>query len=90
MRDYPKDPKFAERFGPRGVIRSTAGGAIEDTGALTKKRMETVDDETVAAAIDFIDRAHNAEKTIFCLVEWHAHAFPYSCKGRTSWNFWSG
>ena len=63
--DYPKDPKFAEKFGPRGVIRSFAGGAIEDTGALTKKRMETVDDETVAAAIDFIDRAHNAEKPFF-------------------------
>ena len=44
--DYPKDPEFREKFGPRGVIRSTADGSIEDTGPLTKKRMETVDDET--------------------------------------------
>ena len=51
---------FREAFGPRGVIRSYADGRIEDTGPLTKKRMETVDDETLAAAIDFIKRA-NAE-----------------------------
>jgi arylsulfatase len=55
--DYPKDPKFLERFGPRGVIKSYADGRIEDTGPLTKKRMETVDDETLASALDFIDRA---------------------------------
>ncbi len=42
--DYPKDPKFRERFGPRGVIKSSADGKIEDTGPLTKKRMETVDE----------------------------------------------
>ncbi len=63
--DYPKDPNFKKRFGPRGVIRSFASGKIEDTGALTKKRMETVDDETVDAAIDFIDRAHGAKKPFF-------------------------
>jgi arylsulfatase len=51
---------FREAFGPRGVIRSYADGRIEDTGPLTRKRMETVDDETLAAAIDFIKRA-NAE-----------------------------
>jgi arylsulfatase len=56
LRDYPKDPAFREEFGPRGVIKSSADGTIEDTGPLTKKRMETVDDETVAAAIDFIKR----------------------------------
>ena len=54
--DYPTDPAFRERFGPRGVIKSAADGTIEDTGPLTKKRMETVDDETAAAALDFIDR----------------------------------
>ncbi|MFA3915578.1 arylsulfatase [Ruegeria hyattellae] len=54
--DYPQNPEFRERFGPRGVIKSSADGTIEDTGPLTKKRMETVDDETVAAAIDFIKR----------------------------------
>ncbi len=63
--DYPKDPKFRERFGPRGVIKSSADGKIEDTGPLTKKRMETVDDETVAGALDFIDRAHKPKKPFF-------------------------
>ena len=64
--DYPGDMvmadgrTFREAFGPRGVIHSYADGRIEDTGPLTKKRMETVDDETLAAAIDFIKRA-NAE-----------------------------
>ncbi|MFC3616428.1 arylsulfatase [Lutimaribacter marinistellae] len=54
--DYPASPEFREQFGPRGVIKSSADGEIEDTGPLTKKRMETVDEETVAAAIDFIKR----------------------------------
>ncbi len=60
--DYPGDmvladgSTFRETFGPRGVVRSSADGAIEDTGPLTKQRMETVDDETVAAAIDFMRR----------------------------------
>ena len=52
--DYPKDPEFRKKFGPRGVIHSYADGKIEDTGPLTRKRMETVDDETAAAAIDFM------------------------------------
>ena len=58
--DYPGDlimpdgQTFREKFGPRGVIKSSADGKIEDTGPLTKKRMETVDDETSAAAIAFI------------------------------------
>ena len=63
--DYPKDPKFRERFGPRGVIKSSADGRIEDTGPLTKKRMETVDEETLAGALDFIDRAHKAKKPFY-------------------------
>lgn len=63
--DYPKDPEFRKRFGPRGVIRSFADGRIEDTGPLTKKRMETVDDETVAAALDYIDRQAKAKKPFF-------------------------
>jgi arylsulfatase len=63
--DYPKDPNFRKRFGPRGVIKSSADGKIEDTGPLTKKRMETVDDETVNAALDFIDRAHKDGKPFF-------------------------
>ena len=63
--DYPKDPEFRERFGPRGVIKSSADGRIEDTGPLTKKRMETVDEEVTVAALDFIDRAHKADKPFF-------------------------
>jgi len=63
--DYPKNPEFRKRFGPRGVIHSYADGRIEDTGPLTKKRMETVDDETVAAALDFIDRQAKADKPFF-------------------------
>jgi arylsulfatase A-like enzyme len=63
--DYPEDPAFRKRFGPRGVIRSTAGGKIVDTGPLTRKRMETIDDETVEAALDFIDRQHAAGKPFF-------------------------
>ncbi len=64
--DYPGDvvmpngKTFRENYGPRGVIKSSADGSIEDTGPLTKKRMETVDDETVAAAIDFIRRQEDA------------------------------
>jgi arylsulfatase len=64
-RDYPKDPEFRKKFGPRGVIKATAGGKIEDTGPLTKKRMETVDDETLAAAMDFIQRQQKAGKPWF-------------------------
>ncbi len=63
--DYPKDPKFRERFGPRGVIKSSADGKIEDTGPLTKKRMETVDDETLDVALNFIERAHKAGKPFY-------------------------
>ncbi|MEP3431156.1 MAG: arylsulfatase [Roseibium sp.] len=63
--DYPKDPEFREKYGPRGVIKSSADGSIEDTGPLTKKRMETVDDETVAAAIDFIKRANDQGKPFY-------------------------
>ena len=68
--DYPKDPEVRKKFGPRGVIRSYADGKIEDTGPLTRKRMETVDEETLDAALDFMDRAVKAEKPFF--VWWNA------------------
>lgn len=64
--DYPKNPEFRKRFGPRGVIHSYSDGRIEDTGPLTKKRMETIDDDTSDAAIDFIERQHKADKPFFC------------------------
>jgi arylsulfatase A-like enzyme len=74
-RDYPRDmvlangKKFVEQFGPRGVLHTYANAdgtqSIEDTGPLTKKRMETIDDETVAAAKDFIKKQHEAGKPFF-------------------------
>ncbi len=63
--DYPTDPEFKKRYGPRGVIHSFADGRIEDTGPLTKKRMETIDDEITEHALRFIDEAHQAEKPFF-------------------------
>lgn len=66
--DYPdeeKYPEFKKRFGPRGVIHSYAGGEIEDTGPLTRKRMETVDDETVERALAFIEQAAKDGKPFF-------------------------
>lgn len=56
--DYPKDPQFRKRFGPRGVIHSHAGGKIVDTGPLTRERMRTVDEEITSRAEAFIDQAH--------------------------------
>jgi arylsulfatase A-like enzyme len=64
-RNYPQDPEFRKQFGPRGVIKSTADGKIEDTGPLTRKRMETIDDETSAAAIDFMKRQVDQNKPFF-------------------------
>ncbi len=67
--DYPdpaKYPDFAKNYGPRGVIHSTADGKIEDTGPLTKKRMETIDDESSKAAMDWIREQNAAGKPWFC------------------------
>ena len=63
--DYPKDPAFKKRFGPRGVIHSFADGRIEDTGPLTRKRMETMDEEVTTQALDFMERAKKADKPFF-------------------------
>jgi arylsulfatase len=63
--DYFKDPQLIKKFGPRGVIHSYADGKIEDTGPLTKKRMETADEEFLHATKDFIGRAHKAQKPFF-------------------------
>jgi len=67
--DYPKNPEFKKKFGPRGVIHSWAlpdgTQKIEDTGPLTKKRMETVDDETSDRAIAFIREQQEAGKPWF-------------------------
>ncbi len=63
--DYPKDAAFKKRFSPRGAIHAFADGKIQDTGPVTKKRMETVDEEFLAAALKFIDKAHKAKKPFF-------------------------
>ena len=63
--DYPKSPEFRKKFGPRGVIHSFVGGKITDTGPLTKKRMETVDEEVTAKTLDFMERAKKADKPFF-------------------------
>lgn len=63
--DYPKEPEFRKRWGPRGVIHSYADGRVEDTGPLTKKRMETADEEFLAASLKFIESAHSNKKPFF-------------------------
>ncbi len=72
--DYPKDPEFKKQFGPRGVIKSTSDGKIEDTGPLTIKRMETIDDEVTAGALDFLERAKTGGQAVLPVVELHPHA----------------
>ncbi len=62
---YPKDPEFRKKFGPRGVIKSTADGKIDDTGPLNTGRMPTVDEEFLAAGKDFIQRQVKADKPFF-------------------------
>jgi len=67
--DYPKDPAFRKKFGPRGVIHSWANAdgtqKIEDTGPLTIKRMETIDEEFLGGAVNFIKKAHKDGKPFF-------------------------
>jgi arylsulfatase len=80
--DYPKDPEFKKKFGPRGVIESYASDkddptedgrngrigkqTVKDTGPLTKKRMETIDEEVTAKALNFLERAAKSNKPFFC------------------------
>jgi arylsulfatase A-like enzyme len=94
--DYPKDPAFRKQFGPRGVIHSWAlpggGQKIEDTGPLTIKRMETVDDETTAAAIDFMQRQVKGGKPFFVWMNTTRMHFrthvPASFAGKSGINFY--
>jgi arylsulfatase A-like enzyme len=101
--DYPKNPEFRARFGPRGVLKCKASDrddptedprfgrvgkqTIEDTGPLTRKRMETVDGEFLDATLDFIDRQHRANRPFFCWfnstrMHIYTHLRPES-KGKT-------
>jgi len=80
--DYPKDPAFKKQFGPRGVIHSWAlpdgTQKIEDTGPLTRQRMETVDEEVTKAAIGFMKKSHEDGKPFF--VWWNStrmHVFTH-------------
>jgi len=79
---YPRDAQFRQKFGPRGVLRCLASDrddpteqprwgrigrqTIEDTGPLSRKRMATIDDETAAAAVDFMQRQVRANTPFFC------------------------
>jgi len=88
--DYPKDPTFRAKFGPRGVLDCKASTVDDptvdprfgkvgkqvctDTGPLTKKRMETIDDDVAARAVDFIQRMNKAGKPAFVWVNFtHMH-----------------
>jgi arylsulfatase len=63
---WPKnDQRFQKGYNPRGVLRTSADGKIDDTGPLNRKRMETIDDETTNAAIDFMQRQVKANKPFF-------------------------
>jgi len=107
--DYPKNPAFKEKFGPRGVMHCFATDKddptddprfgkmgkqkCEDTGPLTKKRMETVDDEVTAAAIDFMERAKKADKPFF--IWWNSsrmHVFTHlspTWEGKTGFGIYA-
>jgi arylsulfatase A-like enzyme len=63
--DCPKDPEFKKRFSSRGVLKSSSDGKIENTGPLTKRRMETIDEEFLGAAKNFINRQHRANRPWF-------------------------
>jgi arylsulfatase A-like enzyme len=101
--DYPKDPAFRAKYGPRGVLKCRASDTddptedprfgrvgkqtIEDTGPLSRKRMETVDEEFLAATLDFMDRQHAAGKPFFAWfnstrMHIYTHLKPES-KGKT-------
>ncbi len=95
--DYPKEsdfPGFSKKFGPRGVIHSWANPdgtqKIEDTGPLTKKRMETIDDDTAARAAEFIEKQAKAGKPMFVWVNFthmhfRTHAKPESLGQSGRW-----
>src|SRR5262245_16388342 len=80
--DYPKDPTFRQKFGPRGVLHCWANPdgtqKVQNTGPLDTKRMETIDEEFLAASLEFIEKAHDAGNPFF--VGWNAtrmHVFTH-------------
>jgi arylsulfatase A-like enzyme len=97
LRDYPTEkdfPNFRKNFGPRGVLHcwsdDKGGQKIEDTGPLTRKRMQTIDDDTGAAARAFVDRAHKDGKPFFVWyntthMHFRTHAKPESLGQSGRW-----
>ncbi len=97
LRDYPSEkdfPGFRQKFGPRGVLHTWANPdgtqRIDNTGPLTKKRMETIDDETLAGTVDFIKRQHAAGKPFFVWfnttgMHFRTHAKPASLGQSGRW-----
>jgi arylsulfatase len=91
--DYPRNPEFKKKFGPRGVIHSFADGRITDTGPLTRKRMETIDREVTEKALDFMQRAAKAEKPFF--LWWNStrmHIFTHlhaDAEGKTGYGIYA-
>ncbi|GAO01395.1 arylsulfatase [Anaeromyxobacter sp. PSR-1] len=81
--DYPKDPAFREQFGPRGVLHTWSDGKggqrIEDTGPLTRRRMETIDEEITDRTLEFIERAHREGKPFFVWYNTTAMHFRTHC-----------
>ncbi len=93
LRDYPPEkdfPNFREHFAPRSVLHSYADGRIEDTGPLTKKCMETIDDEVFEATSEWLDRKA-AEDNPFLLsfntshMHFRTHAKPESLGQSGRW-----
>jgi arylsulfatase A-like enzyme len=95
--DYPRNPEFRRQFGPRGVLNCRANPdgtqTIEDTGQLTRQRMETIDEEILAKTNNFIQRQHAANQPFFV---WHNSTrmhfrthVPPAYKGRSGLNFYA-
>ncbi len=92
--DYPRNPEFRRRFGPRGVLKSWANPdgtqRIENTGPLTRRRMETVDSEFVDATLDFMDRKTRERQPMFVWfnatrMHFRTHV-PANLRGRSGLN----
>lgn len=87
---YPKDPQFKKQFGPRGVIHSYADGRVEDSGPLTSKRMETIDEAFLSASLKFMDKSVRENKPFLVWfnatrMHYHTHV-PAEYKGRSGLN----
>jgi arylsulfatase A-like enzyme len=103
--DYPKDPAFRAKYGPRGVLDCKASDrddptvdprfgkvgkqVCRDTGPLNRARMLTIDDDIANRAVDFIQRQKNANKPFFVWGELHPHALPHPHQAREHRPVWA-